>query len=166
MKYRFLIVIIIVSFNQNFSQEDAKNKGSFWQNVQFGGGINIGFSNNVTNLGISPSAIYNFNENFSAGLGVSYLYAKDKRFEDALNVYGGSLIALYRPIKEIQLSSEFEEIILNQSGFKSRNVEALYLGAGYSVGRNITIGVRYDVLYDSNTSIYGSPFSPIVRIYF
>ncbi|MCF6351338.1 MAG: hypothetical protein L3J23_09985 [Flavobacteriaceae bacterium] len=166
MRYLLLIVLIIISFNQTFSQEeDVKNKSSFWQNVQFGGGINVGFGNN-TNLGISPTAIYNFNKRFSAGLGISYLYVKNRNFDNALNVYGGSLIALFNALEEIQLSTEFETTILSQSGFESRNVNALHLGAAYNIGRNITIGMRYDVLYDANTSIYGSAFTPIIRAFF
>lgn len=166
MKYNLFFLILILVLNLTYSQEINSEKSVFWSKVQFGGGLNLGFGNDVTNLGISPSAIYNFNEKFSAGLGLSYLYVKDKRIDDALNIYGGSLITFYKPLEQMQLSAEFEENILNQSGFKSRNVEALYIGAGYSIGKNVTIGMRYDVLYDEDKSIYGSPFSPIVRIYF
>jgi len=42
---------------------------------------------------------------------------------------------------------------------------ALYLGAGYRTG-NVTIGGRYDVLYNAQTSLYGSGFMPFVRVYF
>ena len=169
MKKR-VITLLIVAFviNLGFSQEvdDKKRKSLFWENVQFGGGVTLGFTNNVTNIGVSPSAIYNFNDEFSAGLGVSYLYSKAKNITDALNVYGGSLLALYKPFQEFQFSAEFEETILNQSGFDSRNIEAFYLGGAYTVGRNIAIGVRYDVLYDDEKSLYGSAFTPIVRVYF
>lgn len=166
MKKTVLFMLLItLNITQNFSQDD-KNNVKFWDHVQFGGGLILGFSNNVTNLGISPSAIYNFDEKFSAGIGVSYLYSKAKDIDDALNVYGGSLITLYNPLKEIQISAEFEETILNRSGFDSINNEALYIGAGYTIGRNVAIGLRYDVLYDQNTSIYASAFSPIVRVYF
>jgi hypothetical protein len=164
-KILLFVLLLTFSITQNFSQKN-KDTTNFWDNVQFGGGLTLGFSNNVTNIGISPSAIYNFDEKFSAGLGASYLYSKAKDIDDALNVYGGSLITLYNPTREIQLSAEFEETILTRSGFSSANNEALYIGAGYTVGRNVAIGVRYDLLYDDNTSFYASAFSPIVRVYF
>ena len=43
---------------------------------------------------------------------------------------------------------------------------ALYVGAAYSMGRHAAIGVRYDVLYDDEKSIYDSAFTPFVRVYF
>ena len=164
MKKTILLIIAIVLAITISAQEDKKS--DFWKNVQFGGGITIAFDNNTTNLGLAPSALYNFNDNFSLGFATSYLYSKNKNIDKALNVYGGSLISIYNPINEIQLSAEFEENIINQSGFDSRNVEAFFLGFGYNVGRNIAIGVRYDVLYDKDKSVYGSALSPIVRVYF
>jgi hypothetical protein len=35
--------------------------GDFWQNVQFGGGVGLGFGSNYTDISFG-SAIYNFNE--------------------------------------------------------------------------------------------------------
>lgn len=167
LKNGISLVLILIVFSL-YAQQNKKDNSdvNFWDKVQFGGGLNIGVSNNITNLGISPSAIYNFNDQFKAGVGLSYLYSKHKEIDQGLNIYGGSIIGLYNPSEEIQVSTEFEENIILQSGFDSKNVEALYLGLGYSVGRNITLGIRYDVLYDENKSIYGSAFSPIVRVYF
>ncbi len=165
MKNKLLFIILLINTSLMFSQQKDNNT-NFWDNVQLGGGLVLGFSNNVTNIGISPSAIYNFNDKFSSGIGVSYLYSKFKDDDNGLNIYGGSLIALYNPIREFQLSVEFEESILTKSGFETTNVESLYLGGGYTLGRNITIGLRYDVLYDEDTSPFGSAFSPIVRVYF
>lgn len=163
MKKTILLILIIVLALTSFAQEDKSN---FWENVQFGGGITMGFDNNRTTLGLAPSALYNFNEKFSLGIATSYLYSKIKDADQALNVYGGSLISIYNPIDEIQLSAEFEENIISQSGFDSRNAEALFLGFGYNVARGVAIGMRYDVLYNEEKSIYGSAFSPIVRVYF
>ncbi len=165
MKNKLLFITLLISISLMFSQQ-KDNDINFWDNVQFGGGLVLGFSNDITNIGISPSAIYNFNDKFSSGIGLSYLYSKFKNDSDGLNVYGGSLIALYNPIREFQLSVELEESILSKSGFETTNVESLYLGGGYTLGRNIAIGIRYDVLYDEAKSPYGSAFSPIVRVYF
>jgi long-subunit fatty acid transport protein len=165
MSLRIRLLIVVLFFVKSIYSQQNENH-NFWENVQFGGGLNVGISNNITNLGISPSAIYNFNDQFSAGLSVSYLYSKHKDIDEALNIYGGSVLGLYNLSDEILISAEFEENIISQSGFDSRNVEALYFGLGYSVGENVTFGMRYDVLYDEDKSIYGSAFSPIVRVYF
>jgi hypothetical protein len=161
----FLITFFNLSTAQNNDPNNKKDKNLFWEKVQFGGGLNIGINNNVTSIGISPSAIYNFDERFSAGVGASYLYSKFKNINDGLNIFGGSVLALYNPAQGLQLSSEFEKSFLNQSGI-SRDVDALYLGLAYTLGRNIAVGMRYDVLYDSSESFYASAFTPIARFYF
>jgi len=165
MKKQLLLIIVLSLLLPSITAQEAKKKSDFWEKVQFGGGINIGFTNNATVLGISPSALYNVNDKFGLGIGVSYLYSKYKTSNTALNAYGGSALALYKPFSGMQLSGEFEETFI-QVANTSRQVPALYLGAGYSMGRNISAGVRYDVLYDENKSLYASPLTPFVRIYF
>lgn len=137
--------------------------------VHFGGGIQLGISNAYTSIGISPSAIYDFSDTFSAGLGVSYLFSKDKINDFSYNVYGMSALAIYNPIEVIQLSGEFEESYININKIEfgdSYWVPALYVGVAYSMHKHAAIGVRYDVLYNEEKSIYDSPFTPFIRIYF
>lgn len=160
----FTYIILLLSTQTILSQENIKHH--FWSNVQFGGGLNLSFGNNITNIGVSPSAIYNFSDQFSTGFGISYLYAENNDFNEVLNVYGGSLLSFFNPIEEFELSAEFEKMFVSQSNFNSRDIDALYLGFGYIIGKNISLGIRYDVLYDKNKSIYGSAFSPIARVYF
>lgn len=165
MKKYILLSIAFTLVNVFIYSQENEKKSDFWKNVQFGGGLTLGISNNVSTYGISPSAIYNFNDKFSAGVGVSYLYSKYKNASSAFNSYGGSLITLYKPIDEIQLSGEFEQSHITY-GNLSRDIPALFLGAGYVYRSNIAVGIRYDVLYDENKSLYGSAINPFVRIYF
>lgn len=79
---------------------------------------------------------------------------------------------MFRPIKEIQLSTEYEQLNIYrryelEGGNRSDQywVPALYLGIGYNTGPVVT-GVRYDVLHDSQKSFYSSAFMPFVSIYF
>ena len=143
----------------------AQEKSDFWNHVQFGGGVSMSFGSQTT-IGLSPSAIYNFNNGFSLGTGLTYVYSKYQ--ENKTNVYGASIISLYQiPKIGIQLSGEFEQSFakqtyLNQS--ETTSFPALYLGAAYNRGQ-FAFGFRYDVLYD-NRSVYASAFSPIVRFYF
>lgn len=141
-------------------------ESNFWNNVRFGGGFGLGFGNNNTTIAISPSAVYDFNEQFSLGAGIGYLYNKQNSFSS--NVYSGSIISLYNPMNEIQLSAEFEQLFVNRRSrsFKENyNYPALYLGAAYRTG-HVSFGIRYDVLYNKDKSIFASPISPIVRIFF
>lgn len=162
MRYLLFLFLFLFHF---FLYSQKNNNSSFWDKVQFGGGINLNFSNQNTIIGLSPSAIYNFNEKIATGISISYLYVKDRNVLDALNVYGAGVLFRYQPIDEIQLSTEFEQNFLKQGNI-SQTVPALYLGAGYNINANINAGIRYDLLYDKNKSIYPSAITPFIRIYF
>ena len=153
-----------------FSQRPA-GTSDFWNKVRFGGGLGLGFGNNSFNIAVSPSAIYQANEYFAAGAGLSFNYYK---FGDSkLTAYGGGVLTLFNPIRAIQLSAELEQLRVNRtlalipSGTLEDNYwsPALFFGVGYS-NRNVTIGIRYDVLHDSEKSIYADPWMPFVRVYF
>jgi len=157
-----------------FSQQSDE---SGWQ---FGGGIGLSVGSGYTDVLLAPGAIYNFNPYFAAGAGLqgSYVRAKN-RYESY--IYGGSIVGLFSPIPQAQLSAELEQLRVNTtySGFyyqpyidgtRTSSKEnfwntALYIGAGYRV-QNVTIGVRYNVLYDENKSVYSEPFMPFIRAYF
>lgn len=161
----FLLMAISICSAQNPSA-----KSNFWNHVRFGGGIGLGFNNGGFNTSISPSAIYQFNDQLAAGMALSFNYAKYR--EARRSAYGGSILSLYNPISFLQISAEFEQLRINNS-FENVLVRieenywspALFLGVGYTQ-QNFTLGMRYDVLYDGDKSIYASAWMPFVRLYF
>lgn len=170
---RFLILTALFFSSFAFPQQQynsVKTPDDFWQNVQFGGGLGLSIGNRYTDISVAPSAIYNVNEYFAVGLGVQYTYAKQKDLYSS-NLYGGSLITLFNPISEIQLSAELEQLRVNVKGIGYNNFSnnfwntGLFLGAGYRSG-NVTIGARYNVLHDENKSAYSDAFMPFARFYF
>lgn len=142
----------------------------FWENVRFGGSLGANFSNGYFSGFLAPKAIYDFNRYTSAGVGLAGSYNNTSRY--TTYTAGGSIIGLLRPIRAIQLSTEFEEHYVSRD-FKldgsnlsdSYWYPALFFGLGYNTGP-VTVGIRYDVLYDSNKSIYANAFMPFVSIYF
>lgn len=166
MKHYIFTLLLLIGISC-FGQGSSNN---FWGNVRFGGGIGIGFTNGSFNGSISPSAIYQVNEQFAAGTSLNFNYAKFN--DDKLFAYGGSILTLYNPIPNIQLSAELEQLRINRTyaldgGNREDNYwsPALFLGLGYS-NQNVTFGLRYDVLYDDNKSIYANALMPFVRVYF
>ena len=172
----FLLLLIFgcTSLSKVQAQEtppsEIKQPHSFWQNVRFGGSLGLGFGNGYFNGSLAPSAIYDFNRLASAGIGISGAYASQNNFK--ATSLGGSIIGMLRPIKEIQLSAEYEQLNINRryklDGGNLRDnywVPALFLGIGYNTGPVVT-GIRYDVLHDSEKSFYSSAFMPFVSIYF
>jgi len=165
-----LFFSIIVNAQETESNEISKTKSEFWSKVRLGGGIGLNFGNSYTNIAISPSGVYQFNEQFAGGIGLNGNYSSKKNDFDA-TVLGASLIGLFKPIREIQLSAEFEQNNVNYKDkiFNSNTnywTPALFLGAGYSIGDFGAIGMRYDVLYNDRKSVYGTAFIPFIRVFF
>lgn len=166
---KILIYFFFITSVLSYAQTDSirvHQPTRFWDNVRFGGGLGLSFGNDITVINVSPSAIYDFQNNFALGIGLGYLYSKNGDLKS--NVISPGLIALYNPANEVQLSAEFEHLFINQKfGFDSRNYDypALYLGVAYRTGW-ASFGIRYDVLYDERDAIYASAFSPIIRVYF
>ncbi len=165
----FLVFCFLLIVHRLFSQT-TYSQGDFWSRVRYGGGLGLGFGNGSFNAAISPSAIYQVNNEFAVGTSLNFNYAK---FQEArLVAYGGSILTLYNPIHFLQLSTELEQLRVNRTlqmagGTIEENYwsPALFLGVGYS-NRNVTFGLRYDVLYNENKSIYANALMPFIRLYF
>ena len=167
------IILILAFFSFSFSTLKAQeSQDSFWNNVRFGGGLGLSFGNGFFSGTIAPSAIYEFDNQFAAGIGLNATYAKRQNWFKS-TILGASVISLYSPIEALQLSAEFEELNVNRDFDENfvANADdnywypALFLGAGYRTG-NVTIGIRYDVLYDEDKSIFADPWMPFFRFYF
>jgi len=173
LKYIVLLAFFSLGFyNIIEAQTTTKNQSDFWQNVQFGGGIGLGFGNGFFSGSVAPVAIYNFNPYVSAGVGLNASYSSERNVFSS-TVLGGSAIGLFNPYPEIQLSTEFEQLYVNRDFDENfvTNLDdsywypALFLGVGYRSG-NVIFGVRYDVLYDNERSIQPQAWMPFVRFWF
>ena len=167
---RIFLSLFLIGAIHICSAQYLNANNNFWNQVQFGGGISLGLNNGGFNTSVSPSAIYRFNEKFAAGTALNVNYAK---YQDAKRIaYGASILSLYNPFPFLQLSAELEQLRVNNS-FDDLLVRieenywspALLLGVGYTE-QNFTVGIRYDVLYDENKSIYFNAWMPFVRVYF
>ena len=153
----------------SYSQIDDATT-NFWSKVRFGGGLGLSFGDGFFSGTIAPSAIYQFNSKFATGVGLNFTYnSQEDVFKST--ILGGSTIGLYNPIPELQVSSEFELLNVNRT-FENNLFEddnywypALFMGLGYRTN-NITMGIRYDVLYDRDKSIYADPWAPFIRVFF
>ncbi len=162
--------LIIAFFSIICNAQEIKTKSNFWNNVHFGGGLGLNFSNSYTNVTVSPSGIYEFNKHIAGVIILNMNYSSKKNDFEAI-LLGGSLIALFKPINEIQLSVELEQ---NNTQLKDKIYNqnsnywttSLFLGAGYAIGNFGAVGVRYDVLYDNDKSVYGTAFLPFISVFF
>lgn len=169
-----LILILLIISNNLLAQHQGNNKklsSDFWQKVQFGGGIGLSIGNRFTDFTLAPNAVYNFNKYVALGAGLQGGYVSNKNVFTSIH-YGASLITLLNPIEEMQLSVELEQIRVNNE-FKSFSGNfkdnfwntGLFLGGGYRTG-NVIVGIRYNVLHNSNNNVYNEAFMPFVRVFF
>jgi len=140
------------------------------RNWRFYGGFGLGVSNNTFYLEFYPGVVYHFKPELYAGGGVYYAYYSTSTLSGKAiaHIYGGSALAAYLPIKNLETSLEFQYLFMRQEVnglIFHRESPALYLGAGYRTA-HMVIGFRYDLLYREGRSFYGTAFMPFIRIYF
>jgi hypothetical protein len=165
---------ILLAFSNMLAQdstavEKPKPRSEFWKKVQFGGGVGLSIGSGFTNITLSPSAIYPVNQYFSLGAGVQGSYVKQRNFYNAY-IYGASIIGLFNPIQNIQLSTEVEQLRVNTTFYNNLPEQnfwntALFVGAGY-VNNRVTIGIRYNILHKTENNVYSDAFIPFVRVFF
>ncbi len=172
---KIIVFFVFTCFimTSTIAQENTeKQKSEFWKHVRFGGGIGLSFGDGFFSGTLAPSGIYQINNQVALGLGLNASFNKQKNIYKS-TILGGSLIGLYNPIQEIQLSGEFEQLHVSRNfdeGFISdldTNYwsPALFVGAGYRA-QNVTIGMRYDLLYSQKNSVYAQAWVPFIRVYF
>lgn len=166
---------LLTTFNL-FAQQDTyqPKKTNFFSDVQFGGGLGVGFGSGFTNIAVSPMALKPITEQFSAGLGLQFNYLRSKGFYESTS-YGANILGIYSPAEMIQLSAELEQLRVNNTlwqdfGGSSKIAQnfwntALFLGAGYTT-QNVTVGVRYNILYNENDLVYNQAWMPFLRVFF
>lgn len=164
----FIALFFLLSINMTWGQNGHYKSSS---PVRFGGGIGLSFGSGYFSGTLAPSAIYQFNDQFALGVGLSGTYSSLKNRYTS-TIVGGSVLALYNVIPEIQLSAEFEELnVTRKYKYDGLNPSdnywypGLFLGVGFHTG-NVAVGIRYDVLYDREKSIYADAYVPFVRVYF
>ena len=169
-----LVLTILICFCtiSTFSQDRISKTTNFWSHVEYGGGLGLSFGDGFFSGAISPNAVYRFNPYIATGVGLNFSYSSQKDVFKS-TVLGGSILGLFNPYEAVQISTEFEQLHVSRNfdqNFVSNLDDeywypALFLGAGYT-SNNVTIGIRYDVLYDKDKSIYSEAWMPFVRFRF
>lgn len=168
-----LVGLMLFITSLTMAQErSSKQTTDFWNHVYFGGGLGLSFGDGFFSGTVAPSAIYQFNRQFALGVGLSGTYNTQENIYKS-TVFGASLISLFNPIEALQFSVELEELNIDRDFDQTYVINedenfwttALFFGVGYRTGQ-VTFGIRYDVLYDKDKSIYADPWAPFIRVYF
>ncbi len=172
MKRLYLSTIFFFVLHTGMHAQESQQKLSLKDRLFFGGGVTANFGN-VTVLGASPIVGYKFNNKLSAGVGVEYLYYREKwnRVLYETSIYGGNVFSRYRISDRLFAHAEYGFINWEIPVFdpikyiyttERRNVPHLYLGGGFiqPIGErsSFVIMALYDALYNPLQSANPSPF--------
>jgi hypothetical protein len=124
----------------------------------FGGGLGASFGT-LTYIQITPMIGYRVSPKVRAGLGLTYRYRKDDRWNNSQSTsdYGASLFSDYLLTRQLFLHGEFEHLSFEYfaaSGATDRdNYDSLFVGPGFGQplgGRSsFFVTALYNLLYDS-----------------
>ena len=141
LRNKFLVFFFTVFFGfqlPSYAQReiDPEAKFSFKDRSYFGGSLGLQLGT-VTLIDLSPLAGVMLSPKFSTGLGATYQYYEDNRFQGAAgSSFGGRAFARYNLLPNIFAYSELESINWNaynyaQDKFQRTWTEAFFIGAGY-----------------------------------
>jgi len=169
MKAVFKILFLFILLGNTLTQvqaQDKKNKFSLY------GGFGLGVSTDYFYVSLQPGVIYHLSQQFKLGSGLQYSYMKSNKNYYGVNykyhILGFNAMALYYPIKQIELSGEYEDLYVMQSynSVKDRYWSpALFAGIAYRYN-NVAAGFKYNLLHEQGRSVYQDAFVPFIRIYF
>ena len=164
-----LCCLPFAAFSQN-QKTDAPPAPPFSLNKFYTGG-NFGLSfGTVTAIDISPIIGYKITKDFSAGVGVIYMYYSDAQYHFSTNAYGGRLFARHLIIENLFAHVEYE--LINRDAFDLNdhlirvNVTGVLVGGGYTqrIAGNSFFNIM--ALWNLNDNPYSLYPNPIIRMGF
>lgn len=174
MKRIVILIIALTSFTTGFSQTGNELGGDkLSDRIYFGGNLGLQFGT-VTNIEIAPLVGYRFTDDFSAGMGITYIYFKrefDNYPDFETNIYGYRLFARHNIQEQFYAHAEYENLSLeffdiNDGSSRREWVPGAFVGGGYfqPLGRNAGFNVTalYNLMYDEFKSPYNSPW--VIRV--
>ncbi|MBC7000042.1 hypothetical protein [Cytophaga sp. FL35] len=174
LHFTFIFMILFSSIAVAQTTTDiavVDSTGVVNKKLTFGCGFGLSFVGG-TNIGLSPNLMYAVSDkvSFGAGLQGNYTAIKDVQ---STTTFGINLLTQYSPVKKLITLVEFAELNVNtkqetlNGDIKDSFWESiLFVGAGLNVTNKIALGVKYNVLYKEDESVYTSPIIPFVNITF
>lgn len=164
-----LATFLLFCLGMHAAAQGPKDARPFADRIWFGGGVGLSFGT-VTAIQLDPLVGYKVDQEgrLSVGLGGSYWYLRDNRYNPAYDftAYGYRTFSRYRFIEQAFAHVEFLHMNVEANRFGSLSevapriwVPHLLLGAGYiqSLGGSgsIYLQVLFDVWQDPNSIYYG-----------
>ncbi|PVX51957.1 hypothetical protein C7377_0251 [Balneicella halophila] len=169
MKYFISLIFSLLLFTAIQAQKIEIPKKSVPNPWRFGGGLGLSIGNNSTGIHIAPSIGYMVSPKLETGVTLAYTYNKYDDYK--YNLFSGGLFSNYQIIPELFTRIHYEYYTGNRkyNGLSDTfNENSLWIGAGYqNYGRvRFQTGIMYNVLHDSDDSVFDSPWRPFAGVSF
>ena len=156
-----------------YAQQNPVNneKLSIKERIFFGGNIGLQFGT-ITQIDLSPLIGYRVSERFSSGIGITYQYYSDSRFDFNTDIYGGRVFGRYFIYEDFFAHAEFEVLSL-ETELDRLNlypdddrflIHSVLVGGGYRQKIGQSSSINFMVLYNLNQSSNSPYQNPIIRI--
>ena len=169
-----LFCSIVLGMNHTYAQREIYADSVGLKDRLYYGG-NFGFQFGLTTLiDVSPLVGVMITDKLSTGLGATFQYFDDNRFQGSTgSSYGGRVFGRYNLLPNIFAYTELESINWNAYSFVNERfertwTEAFFVGAGYFApfgsrgGANFTF--LYNLKHDNRFSYYSEPY--VIRVGF
>ena len=124
----------------------------------------------VTLLGGAPQLGYRINDNFLAGVGVTYYFQRIKSVTGNVDnsIYGGNIFARHRLLTRVFAHVESEHINIEAFGpfnpiAERQWVSMFWVGGGYYQGLSDRLGAGVTILYDVSENPLNPYDNPTIR---
>jgi len=169
-----LIIGVVSTSKAQVYFEEEPEELSFKDRLYFGGNFSFNLGNRFTFIDVSPLAGYMINDDFSVGVGTTYLYLSREfltipsgnRFTVSNSVYGGRTFLRHRVFDNFFAHAEFETLNTEFPSFDGSQgtvrewVPGLFIGGGVFqpvFGRGgVNLTVLLNLLHDDLRSPYNS----------
>lgn len=172
MKRISLVLLLILPVAASFAQRAINDETpkTFKDRGYFGFGGGIGGGTGYFSVALNPLVGYMISPQFSIGSGINYSYNSftDFRPSRSTTQYGISPFVRYN-FEQLFMYGEYNFLSTNFiNSDRRQTIERLFFGLGYfqSLGGRGAVNAAglYDVLYQQNSSPFGSPW--VFRVFF
>lgn len=165
---RIIIIIFLLSIYQALAAQTNQDKPELTDRFLVGGGLGLQFGT-ITFVELSPKIGYRITDHFAAGVGGTYKFFRDRRFDRdySTSMYGGRLFLQHDIYESFFGYGEFE--ILSYEGYDmSGNIsqitsENILFGAGYKQWFSRKAYAYLLLLYNINETIETPYSNPVFR---
>lgn len=139
--------------------------------LKFGCGFGLNFVGS-TNISLSPNLMYAVSDKVILGIGIQGSYASIKNLQNT-TTFGGNVIFQYNPTRKLSTLLELAQLrVSTKTETELEDITnkywdtALFVGAGFNITNKISVGAKYNLVYNEDESVYTSPIIPFVNITF